>query len=843
MNIGLSWLKDYIELDLPITEIATLLNNLGLEVEHVQVVGLPIPTDKQGFTIEGLAWDRQKIVVAEIREVMPHPNADRLVLCKLFEGKQELVILTGAPNLFEYKGKGLLPKPLKVAYAREGARIYDGHQPGFVPTTLKRTTIRGVESFSMVCSEKELGISEEHEGIILLDDDAPVGSPLADYLGDAVFSVAILPNMIRDACILGAARELSAVTGKPLKQPKASWKVRGPSIEGQASIRIEDPQLNPRFVLGLVKGVESRPSPYRVQFRLRLSGMRPINSIVDATNYVMLETGEPLHAFDYDVLTRRAKGKPPTIITRAARKGEKLTTLDDVERKLDDFTILVCDTAGPLSLAGVMGGQESEVTPETRNVLLEGASWNFINTRRTVTSQRLNSEAAYRFARGIHPALAEQAVRLGLDRIASWSGGEIAVGLVDAYPLPYEDPIVELTTVDVERLLGVAIPMKKIEQILKGLEFDVKVSGEKIAVKSPPNRTDIHTGLEGKADVIEEIARLYGYDKIPERRLTEQMPPAHPRPLMEVEGRLRDALVRLGLQEIITYRMTEAEQETQLTPPGQAPKQLEYVRLLNPLTPERAVMRRSLLASVLATLEKNIRLADRLALFEIGPVFLPQKGQQLPEEKGLLALAFAGAADASAWDKSQARCLDFFDLKGLLEGLFSALHIENIRFAPLSGTIFHPGKGAEILADGEVIGMMGELHPLVKERFDFGPAAILTAELELNALLKRIPARIESQPVSGFPPILEDIAIIVNEEITSEQLLAAIRQAGGELLTTIRLFDIFRGEQIGVGKKSMAYNLTYQAPDRTLTDKDAAQIRQRIVKKLEQDLGAKLRSD
>ncbi len=843
MNIVLSWLKDHIDLDLSIVEIATLFNNLGLEVEHIQVVGLTIPEDKGGFAIDGLPWDKEKIVVAEIREVMPHPNADRLVLCRLHEGKEELVILTGAPNLFEYKGKGVLQKPIKVAYAREGAQIYDGHQPGLMLTTLKRATIRGVESFSMVCSEKELGISEEHEGIMILDDDAPVGTPLVEYLGDAVFTVTVLPNMIRDACILGAARELSAATGKPLKQPKTGLKAIGPSIEGQASIRIEDPSLNPRFVLGLVKGVTPRSSPYKIQFRLRLAGMRPINSIVDATNYIMLETGEPLHAFDYDVLVKRAKGKAPTIITRPAKKGEKLTTLDDVERTLDDFTILVCDTAGGLSLAGVMGGRESEVTADTRSVLLEGAAWNFVNVRRTVTSQRLNSEAAYRFARGIHPALAELGVLHGLERIAQWSGGEIAAGLVDAYPQPYEDPIVEITTKDVERLLGVAIPIKKIEQILKGLEFEVKVQGEKLLVKSPANRTDMHTGLVGKADVIEEIARLFGYDNIPERRLTEQMPPFHPRPLMEAEQKLRNALVRLGLQEIITYRMTEPEQESQLTPPGETPVEKEYVRLKNPLTPERSVMRSNLLSSVLSIMEKNSRLAERFALFEIGPVYLPYKGQVLPDEKNYLAIALTGAAETTAWDKPQARLMDFFDLKGLLEALFNALHIENVRYEPCPGNIFHPGKCASIKIHDVIIGTMGELHPLVKERYDFGSAPVLAAELELNEILKSIPARIESQAVSGFPPVLEDIAIIVDESVTAEQVLTVIQQAGGKILASVRLFDIFRGEQIGAGKKSLAYNLTYQAPDKTLTDKDAAQIRQRIVKKLEQELGARLRSD
>ncbi len=446
MKIPLSWLKEYVDFDLSLEDTARALLSVGLEVEDITVVGLPFTPpgerDRRDFRISGLTWERDKFVTAAILEVLPHPNADRLVLCKLDDGCPEpLTVLTGAPNLLEYKGTGPLPQPIKVAYAREGARLYDGHQAGFVLTTLKRAVIRGVESFSMVCSEKELGISEEHEGIIILDADAPVGVPLMDYMGDAVFNLNILPNMIRDACVLGVARELSALLGIPLRKPVTTMPAAGASSRrAKYPSRSPIPPLNPRFVLGLVRGVKPQPSPYKVQMRLRLAGMRPINSIVDATNYVMLEVGEPLHAFDYDVLVKRARGKAPTIITRPAKKGEKLTTLDNVERELDDFTVLVCDTAGALSLAGVMGGLESEVTDTTTNVLLEGASWNFVNTRRTVFAQRLNSEAAYRFARGVHPALAELGVRVGLDRIAGWSGGEIAQGLVDEYPQKEIDP-------------------------------------------------------------------------------------------------------------------------------------------------------------------------------------------------------------------------------------------------------------------------------------------------------------------------------------------------------------------------------------------------------------------
>jgi phenylalanyl-tRNA synthetase beta chain len=855
MLIPLSWLKDYVDIELTLQQLARLLTMSGLEVDSIRLVGLPLDersedgaTQAHEFKFTGLSWDPATIVVAQINEVLPHPNADRLVLCKLQDGttapdgSDEHTVLTGAPNLFEYRGIGRLPKPLKVAYAREGARIYDGHQPGQVLTTLKRAKIRGVESYSMVCSEKELGISDEHEGILIMDEDAPTGMPLVDYMGDAVYEISILPNMARNASVVGVAREIAALTGKPLRKPKATLPTDGPSVRGQVSIQITNPELNPRFVLGLVKGAKAQPSPYWVQRRLRMAGMRPINTIVDATNYVMLELGEPLHAFDYDLLVKRAGGKAPTIITRTAQPGEKLTTLDDVERTLADFNIVVADTAGALSLAGVMGGMESEVTPESSNILLEGASWNFINIRRTASYTKLSSEAGYRFSRGVHPALAPEGVRLCLDRIAAWSGGQIAADLVDEYPLVREDPVVSITTEKVRRLLGVDLSARHIAELLSRLEFECRVSGETIIARTPPFRMDIGEGLVGEADLAEEIARMYGYNNIPATRLSDALPPQRGFPTLEAEETLRDLLVALGLQEVITYRLTSPEREARALPLNVPTGELPYVRLANPIAPDRAVMRRSLLPGVLEVLERNIRLADSLSLFEIGPVFLSQPGEALPTEPFHLAIALTGLRQASNWDRPVKESFDFFDLKGILEEALTGLHISEISVAPANHPSFHPGKSAELIVNGQVAGVFGELHPLVKERFEFGSAPVIAAELDMSAIISAIPARFDSSPVPVFPPVLEDLAVIVDEDLPAERVAAAIRDGGGRLLTDLRLFDIFRGEQIGAGKKSLAYNLTYQAPDRTLTDTEATQIRQRIIRRLEHDLGAKLRS-
>ncbi len=847
MKLPVSWLYDFVDVrDVPVEELAHRLTVSGLEVGEIRFVGWKMPVraegEKQAFKISGLEWDPEKFVVAEIRAVNPHPNADRLVLCDLFDGQQERVVLTGAPNLFEYKGKGPLDKPLKVAYAKEGAVLYDGHKDGWHLTKLKKAKIRGVVSDSMVCSEKELGISEEHEGIIIFDDDAPVGVPLADYIGDAVLDIDILPNNARNANVLGIAREVAALFDRPLRKPETSLQTVGESLLGKARIEISDPALNPRFMLGLIRDVQIGPSPYWVQRRLRLAGMRPVNNVVDATNYAMLEIGEPLHAFDYDVLRQRAGGDPVTIITRAARDGEKLVTLDGEERTLSSVNVLVCDARGPLSIAGVMGGLESEVTENTRNVLLEAAAWNYINIRRTANQHALHSEASYRFSRGVHPALAEDGLKRGLYWMAQWSGGQVAPDFIDNYPLPPKTVRVQISSNDVRRLLGLELSAQEIAALLGKLEFACEVDGETVTATVPPFRMDIGEGVIGRADLAEEIVRLYGYDRLPETGVRDVIPPRPVNPLYDLEETLRDSLVKLGLQEVVNYRLTAPEREARLyaAAPEQAPAESDYVRLANPIAPEKRVLRRHLLASVLDVLERNQRLDDSLAFFEIGPVFIPSDGP-LPDEPHELALVMQGARREPAWDDARPPQLDFFDLKGVLEALLADLQLGPARFEPLRDhPFFHPGKAARMIVQEQEIGLFGQLHPLVQDACELDKAPVLAALIDLDGLLNAAPRR-AIRPISPFPPVLEDIALVVDEEIPAGQVEALIRQTGGKLLADVRLFDVYRGEKIGAGKKSLAYSLTYQAPDRTLTDKDAAKLRKKIIKRLERELGAQLR--
>jgi phenylalanyl-tRNA synthetase beta chain len=847
MKAPLSWLKEFVDIDISIAELAHLLTMAGMEVEELTIIGVPMPAPGSvDAHLSGLEWDREKIVVASISEVMPHPNADRLVLCKLFDGQQEHIVLTGAPNLYEFKGIGPLPKALKVAYAKEGAQIYDGHQEGQVLTKLKRATIRGVESYSMVCSEKELGISDEHEGIMFLDDSATAGTPLSDALGDVVLDVKLLPSFARCASILGLAREIAALTGKSLKSSSAISQPPKGTVGEFAKIEITDPTLNPRFVLGLIKDIEIHTSPLKVQRRLKLAGMRPINNIVDATNYGMLEIGEPLHAFDFDVLTKRAGGKQVRIITRTAKPGESLTTLDGVDHKLDESTVLVCDEAGALSIAGVMGGQESEVSDKTSNVLLEGAAWNFINIRNTTRTYSLNSEAAYRFSRGVHPAMAERGVRRGLELMKAWANGKVAPGLVDAYPLPFSNPTIEITPADVKRWLGVEISIDQMRSFLERLEFTCTLKDKKtLLVTVPDHRMDIGLGVTGKADIVEEIARVYGYDNIPETRISDELPPQLGNSSLDKEEKVRDLLVSQGLQEVISYRLTTPAREARLLPPNTPPDDKPYVRIANPISPDKAVLRHNVLVSVLEAAERNSRLRARLALFEIGPVFLTSESADLPDETQHIAIVLAGMRTLPGWQPSDSGLLDFYDIKGVISTLLDELRIPQVHFEQAGYPSYHPGKCAKVMSGDRQIGVLGELHPQVRRQFDW-PASfradIMTADIDLAALLQLIPALYQTEPVPTLPPVLEDLAIVVDENIPADRVADIIRQSGGKVVTEVHLFDVYRDEKIGTGKKSLAYSLTYQAVNKTFSDKDVAGMRARIVRRLEQELSAVLRS-
>jgi phenylalanyl-tRNA synthetase beta chain len=858
MRIPLSWLKDYVEITEPAQKLAERLTFAGLEVEGIEYIGVPAP-GAHGAQGETLAWDPDKILVGQLVEVKPHPNADRLTLALVDYGRAESIqVVTGAPNIH------VGDKGLKVVLALEGSRLYDGHKPGRVLMTLKRTKIRGIESGSMVCSEKELGLSDEHEGIIILPEDAPVGEPLVNYMGDVVFEIKINPNMARAQSVLGVAREIAALTGRNLLAGRVEGEPRGTPDTNFVRIEIADPALCARYSAAMIRGVDTKPSPHWMQRRLELAGMRPISNIVDITNYVMIDQGQPLHAFDYDRLAARAGGAKPTIIVRPARDGEKMETLDGVERDFKPVDLLITDTAGPIAIAGIMGGAQTEVSADTRNVLLEAANFDYISIRRTTQEQKLPSEAATRFGRGIHPSQTVPAALRAAAMMCELAGGTLEAMVADAYPAPIAAPTIELSTDEVKRILGIELTIEEIKRILEALDFQVEQRGPGLVAAIPPNyRLDV----DGSDDLLEELVRIYGYDRVPSSLIADELPRQFTNVELEREERGRDVLINSGLQEIVTYALTNPANEARLYPPdaeseapqagGFDPRPLRpYVEIENPVNAERSVMRQSLLPSGLEVLASNLRFTNRAALFEIGKVYLKRlqheravtgeldedRDANLPMEKRRLSIFMTGPREQPTWNESESRSMDFFDIKGIVEGLTHGLHLRQLKFSATTRALFHPGRGAVMLLDGVEVGLMGELHPSVKERFDLPPQSIMVGEFDLEVILGTAEGSFRVKPLSRYPVVVQDIALIVDENLMEARIDELIRQTGGAQLVQVRLFDLYRGEPLPAGRKSLAYRLTFQAPDRGLTDGDAGAIRERIVSRLNRELGAELRS-
>jgi phenylalanyl-tRNA synthetase beta chain len=848
MKIPLSWLREYVDLTLPVPELVERLTLAGLEVAGVRLYGVPAP---DGLHVKaedaGPVWDRDKMVIGKVLRVERHPNADKLTLATVEYGAaQPKTVVTGAPNL-KVGDQGQ-----KVILAFAGSKLYDGHAEEKVIKELKPRPVRGVPSDAMVCSAYELGISDEHEGIILLEEEAPVGTPLVDYMGDVVLEIDVLPNMARCLSIIGVAREVAALTGQKLQLSPPTVQTASEPIKGQVQVAIEDPQLSARYAAALLRGVKIGPAPGCMRRRLTYAGMRPISNIVDVTNYVMLEWGQPLHAFDYDVLQRRAGGKEPVITVRPARSGEVLTTLDGQRRELTPDNLVIADTAGPIALAGVMGGQETEVSPATTNVLLESANFNPISVRRTARALNLPSEASARFSRGIHPETVRPAAERAAELMRQHAGATVCRGLVDTYPAPPPRQVIHLELKEVRRILGMDFPALEVLRILQALEFEVEeAGGERLRVTVPPHRTDIQAGA---ADLIEELIRIHGYAGLPATLLADALPEQVGNRPLALEEHVRDILVGAGLQEVVTYSLTTPEREAPLGEP-----EAEYVRLQNPISSERVVMRRTVLAGVLEVAAANLRHAEDVRLFEVGAVYLPRAGQKLPDEPRRLALVMRGSRQTEFWgdDKNKHDPLDFFDLKGVIEALLTDLHIDDITYRKSDWTALHPGRSAEIVRGNIVLGRFGELHPSVAHAFGLPKPGIgvvsvgkyghqvagqvLAAELDLEAILAAVPERHRYVPEPRFPAALRDVAVIVEEAVPAERVEKEIRAAGGDLLRGVRLFDLYRGESIPGGTKSLAYALTYQAEDRTLTDNAVDKAHKKIEDRLKNVLKASIR--
>ncbi len=859
MRVPLRWLNEFVQIDdLAPTDLAHLITMAGLEVGRIEYIGVPGGE---------LVWDAEKIRLVNILEVKPHPDADKLVLADVdYGGDTPHTVVTGAPNLFPYRNQGRLPHPLKGVFAREGARLYDGHKEGRVLTTLKGRPVRGIMSDAMLCSEKELGISDEHEGIIILDADAPIGVPAADLLGDVVLHIDLTPNLARCLSIVGVAREVAALTGRTLRLPAPQVPMDGAPVHDLTRATVATPELCPRFTLGVIEGITVKPSPYWMQYRLRLAGMRPINNIVDISNYVMLEWGQPTHAFDADCV------QDQHLIVRLPQPGERVTTLDDRERDLAPFPaatpgpLIIADERGPLSLAGVMGGASSEVSVTTRRVILEAATWEPVQIRRTARHFKLPSEASHRFERGVDIDLPPIAQRRTLQFMRDLAGGTVANGIIDLYPQPYEPPVLHLTPAEVARIVGVQLPAAEIARMLTALGFAVDLppaSGlgdgmlapaldhTPLTVHIPSFRRDV-TYL---ADLCEDVARVYGYEQIAPTRLSDTLPPPDQHPDLVLENAARDLLVGAGLSEIITYALTSMESVAAVQPSAAHPA--DYLKLANASTPEREYLRRSLLVTVLEALATNLNERERVLLFEIGRVYLPRvpadpatasSEDWLPDEPRRLAIGLAGQRIAPTWDAPADTPLDFFDLKGVIELLLTryGLH-DRVQFVPLTDDErLHPGRAAQVLlvrADGKTTtpaGIFGEVHPDVSERLALKAPRALVAELELDVLIAAArPATYHV--ISRYPAISIDLAFAAPHDVPEATIAALIRRGAGNLLESLTLFDIYTGEQIAADQRSLAYRLTFRAPDRTLNDDAVGKVRAKIVRLLEREAGVTLR--
>ncbi|MBU2008368.1 MAG: phenylalanine--tRNA ligase subunit beta [Chloroflexi bacterium] len=792
MKVPLSWLRDYVPLTLPAKELAEKLTMAGLEVT--------------GMEVRGGGWE--KVWVGQVVEVSPHPNADRLKLVTVDLGTSRETVVSGAPNLRVGD---------KVPFARVGARLIDGHTGQ--PLELKPVKIRGVASAGMVCSEKELGLSDQHEGIMVLPSEAPVGVPLSQYLGDTILDIDITPNRPDCLSVLGVAWEVAARTGQRLSLPPSDYPEEGLPIEGLASAEIRDPDLCPRYSAALVLGVKVGPSPSWLRERLEAYGMRPINNVVDITNYVMIEMGQPLHAFDFDTLRGRK------IIVRRARQGEKFTTLDGVEWELNPQMLVIADAERAVALGGIMGGLDTEVTPSTTAVLLEAASFAFPQIRATSRALGLDTEAVMRFGRGLAPGLTVPALRRAVKLILDLAGGKAAPGHLDTYPGRKGPESIFLPHQEIKRLLGVELVPDEVERILTSLGFECLAAPSGLQVRVPHWRSDIRLA----ADLVEEVARLRGYDQVPLTLVSGPPPSPRPNPMLQLKERLRDLLVALGLQEAITYALVSAERlEAAKAPLG--------IRVANPLTREQEYLRTSLRPGLFSLLAQNQKHDELLRFFELGRVYLPRE-KDLPVEREMAGVVVVGRRRPLSWAEKE-ETADFYDIKGLAQELLSRLGLEP-QFLPGRDPSLHPARQAYIAVAGNPIGLLGEVHPHLAEAFELkGPAYLL--ELDLAGILPHLPPHRPYRPLARFPAVLRDIALVVDEGVPAEKVEGLIR--ANPLVLAATLFDVYTGKPVPPGKKSLAFRLEYQSLSRTLTDEEVDQALGQALARLKQELGADLRT-
>ncbi len=799
MKISFNWLKEFVDIEKNPAELADMLTMAGLEVEGLE---------HRGNGLDG-------ILIARILDIRPHPKADRLSICRMNTGKEEVSVVCGAPNI---KENDLVPLALP------GTMLPDG-------SSIKQTHIRGEASQGMLLAEDEMSLTDDHTGIMILPGELTPGKTVSQAieLEDWVLDVSISPNRVDCASVFGVAREVSAITKKPLRTPEISFKEGKKPVQDLTDVSILDPKGCPRYTAGLVENVNLGPSPFWIRYRLHLTGVRPINNIVDATNYVMMEMGQPLHAFDYHRLEENR------IVVKKAEKGQVFTTLDQEDRQLDEQTLMICDGKRPVALAGIMGGLNSEITGETNTILIESACFSPTMIRKSSKRLGLSTEASYRFERGVDIQGVEIGLKRSLALISELAGGETAAGIIDRYPEPWAPPRITLDPQKVNKTLGINIDEEEMSENLSSLRMVVNHAGDgRFEVKPPSFRVDISR----EADLVEEIARLKGYDNIP-----STLPAIRPTQSDDSELNLRDfikaMLVGMGFAEIITYSFISprsadimgAEKNSYLR---------SFVNLLNPLTQDQSVMRTSLIPGLVSTVKLNsFRGQEDLRIFEWGKIYIKGK-EELPRENLHLIAAITGLAEKKEW-YSLPREADFFDIKGVAENILEGLGLKEVKYKrqkPRPG--FDPAEYARIFFSGSEIGVLGLASKEGLDEYELDKKVYIL-KLDIDALSPLVKWNKEFKPLPKFPSVKRDISIILDRSIESGTVINIARKTGKGLVEFVKIFDVYQGKNIPSGEKALALRISYRSGERTLTDQEVNRIHESVISEIRRHTGGRLR--
>jgi phenylalanyl-tRNA synthetase beta chain len=803
MKVSLSWLAEYTPIKLSAPELAEALTLVGLAVDAVE--------DRFRFL--------DTVRVARILRVDPHPAAERLTVCRVDTGNGTVPIVCGAPNV----EPGVL-----AAVALPGTALADG-------TILETGVIRGQRSEGMLCSAAELALGTDAGGILILEGALAVGTPLNLALGlsDPVLEIDLTPNRADCLSIIGVAREVAAIQRTRLNYPRVTAAEADERITRLASVRIEAPDHCRRYAARVLEDVAVKPSPFWLQDRLLSVGLRPINNIVDVTNFVMMECGQPLHAFDLDRLAENR------IVVRTAGQGERFVTLDQKERVLDSEMLMICDGAKPVAVAGVMGGLNSEIGSETTRVLIESACFDPVSVRKTSKKLGLGTDASRRFERGVDPGGTLRAAARAAQLMAEVSGGRIAGGVIDAHPRPWAPTPIRLSVSRTARLLGVKVQKRKISRLLSAIEFKVgsTPARDELEVTAPSFRVDVSR----PEDLMEEVARLSGFDTIP---VTFPAMPARQRPpdrRLELRKQAKTIMNGLGFTEVITYSFIHPMSCDRLQLAADDPRRAS-VAVMNPLAEDQAVMRSSLIPGLLETMRFNLaRQTKRLKIFEIGKVFMQAPGAELPEEPEIIAGLWTGSRHALSWHVREIPC-DLYDLKGAVEHLLDALAVEGVRFERMPDAdcrYTRPGFSARLVAAGREVGRVGEIHPRVRAAYDLKQTGFVF-ELDAAALEALLPETRYRLHIPKFPAVTRDITLILDEEIEAQRVLDSVEAMRLSLMERIQLFDVFSGEPIPAGKRSLSFRFTYRSPEKTLEDTEVNRLHQNVMDRLQTEFRAAL---